>query len=81
MLKRVLVTFENLNEVEQLLNYSQILQNDFGAEVVGIYIKDIRKYEVVPPMAEGIIIDSTNGFAMREWELIEETERKTENYK
>lgn len=72
MLKRVLVTFENLNEVEQLLNYSQILQNDFGAEVVGIYIKDIRKYEVVPPMAEGIIIDSTNGFAMREWELIEE---------
>lgn len=72
MLKRVLVSFENLNEVEQLLNYSQILQNDYGAEVVGIYIKDIRKYEVVPPMAEGIIIDSTNGFAMREWEMIEE---------
>lgn len=72
MLKRILITFENLGDAEQLLNYSDVLTKNYACEVVGIYIKDIRKYEVVPPMAEGMIIDSTNGFAMREWEAIEE---------
>lgn len=72
MLKRILITFENLGDAEQLLKYSDVLTKNYACEVVGIYIKDIRKYEVVPPMAEGMIIDSTNGFAMREWEIIEE---------
>lgn len=72
MLKRILVTFENLSEAEQLLDYAELLSKNYDTQIVGAYIKDIRKYEVVPPMAEGMIIDSTNGFAMREWEAIEE---------
>lgn len=72
MLKRILVTFESLGDVEHLTTYAELFRKNFNAEIVGIYIKDIRKYEVVPPMAEGMIIDSTNGFAMREWEAIEE---------
>lgn len=72
MLKRVLVTFDSLSEVDYLTAYAELIKKTFDVEIFGIYIKDIRKYEVVPPMAEGMIIDSTNGFAMREWELIEE---------
>ena len=79
MLKRILIAFENLGESESLIRYSQIFQEKFDVEVVGIYIKDIRKYEVVPPMAEGIIIDSSNGFAMKEWEAVEE--KKAEEIK
>lgn len=72
MLKRVLVAFENSNEVDQVVNYAQMLSSNYQCQVVGIYIKDIRKYEVVPPMAEGMIIDSSNSFAMREWDILEE---------
>ena len=72
MLKRVLVTFESLADAEYLTTYAELFKKNYRVEISGIYIKDIRKYEVVPPMAEGMIIDSTNGFAMREWEAIEE---------
>lgn len=72
MLKRVLVTFESLADAEHLTTYAELFKKNYSVEISGIYIKDIRKYEVVPPMAEGMIIDSTNGFAMREWEAIEE---------
>ena len=43
MLKRILIAFENLGESESLIRYSQIFQEKFDVEVVGIYIKDIRK--------------------------------------
>lgn len=76
MLKRVLVFFENENDSEYLLRYSQGFSKRFGVELHGLYIKDLRKYEVVPPMVEGLVVDSASSYVMKEWEELEKNRLK-----
>lgn len=71
MLKRALIYFENNNDADFLIKFSKVLSRDFDVEIHGIYIKDLRKYEVVPPMVEGLVVDSANSYVMKEWEALE----------
>ncbi len=77
MLKRVLVFFENDIDSEYLLKYSQGFSKSFGVELHGLYIKDLRKYEVVPPMVEGLVVDSASSYVMKEWEELENNRLKS----
>ncbi len=77
MLKRVLVFFENDIDSEYLLKYSQGFSKRFGVELHGLYIKDLRKYEVVPPMVEGLVVDSASSYVMKEREELENNRLKT----
>jgi len=71
MLKRALIYFENNSDAEYLLRFAKGFSKEFDVEIHGIYIKDLRKYEVVPPMVEGLVVDSANSYVMKEWEALE----------
>lgn len=71
MLKRILVYFENDNDSDYLIQFSKDIKKELNVEVHGIYVKDLRKYEVVPPMVEGLVVDSASSYVMKEWEELE----------
>lgn len=71
MLNRVLIYFNNEENVNYLLNYGKLLEEKYGAEIVGLYVKDIRKYEVAPVSLEGMMVDSSSTYLIDEWEKIE----------
>ena len=72
MLNRILVYFGNESEAKGLMDYAEILQKKYDVEVDGIYIKDVRKYEVLPPSIEGLLVDnSSSSYLLKEWEKVE----------
>ena len=72
MLKRILVYFGSESEAKGLMDYAEILQKKYDVEVDGIYIKDVRKYEVLPPSIEGLLVDnSSSSYLLKEWEKVE----------
>lgn len=71
MLKRVLVYFENDIDAEYLIDYAKGFGQKFDVDIHGLYIKDLRKYEVVPPMVEGLVVDSASTYVMKEWDELE----------
>ena len=72
MLNRILVYFGSESEAKSLLDYAEVLQRKYDVEVDGIYIKDIRKYEVLPPSIEGFLVDnSSSSYLLQEWEKAE----------
>lgn len=72
MLNRILVYFGSESEAKSLLDYAEILQKRYNVEVDGVYIKDIRKYEVIPPSIEGFLVDnSSSSYLLKEWEKAE----------
>ncbi|MCK5779506.1 MAG: hypothetical protein KAH04_00690 [Psychrilyobacter sp.] len=72
MLNRILILFGNETEKSNLLKTGQHLQKKYGADVYGLYIKDIRKYEILPPTVEGLVVDNSSNFLIREWEKSED---------
>lgn len=72
MLNRVLVYFSAEEEVEYLINFVDVLKEKYeNIEIAGIYVKDVSKYDVIPPMVEGLVIDSTNNYILSEWNELE----------
>ncbi len=71
MLNRVLIYFKNEANVENLLEYGKLLEEKYGTEIVGLYVKDIRKYELAPVSLEGMMVDSSSTYLIEEWEKIE----------
>ncbi len=72
MLNRILVYFGSESEAKSLLDYAEVLQRKYDVEVDGIYIKDVRKYEVLPPSIEGFLVDnSSSSYLLQEWEKAE----------
>ena len=71
MLNRVLIYFNNEENVNYLLDYGKLLEEKYGVEIVGLYVKDIRKYEVAPVSLEGMMVDSSSAYLIEEWEKIE----------
>ena len=74
MLNRILILFGNELDKNNLLKTGQHLKEKYGAEVYGLYIRDIRKYEVLPPTVEGLVVDNSANFLIREWEKSENTQ-------
>jgi hypothetical protein len=72
MLNRILLLFENEVDKTNLLKTGKHLHDKYGAEVCGLYIKDIRKYEVLPPTLEGLVVDNSASILIKEWEKSEE---------
>ena len=71
MLNRILLLFGNEIDKNNLLKTGKHLQKKYGTEVYGLYIRDIRKYEVLPPTVEGLVVDNSANFLIREWEKSE----------
>jgi hydrogenase small subunit len=71
MLNRILLLFGNEMDKNNLLKTGKHLQDKYGTEVYGLYIRDIRKYEVLPPTVEGLVVDNSANFLIREWEKSE----------
>jgi len=71
MLNRILILFGNELDKNNLLKTGQHLKEKYGTEVYGLYIRDIRKYEVLPPTVEGLVVDNSANFLIREWEKSE----------
>ncbi|TDT69807.1 hypothetical protein EV215_1348 [Hypnocyclicus thermotrophus] len=77
MLNRVLVYFSSEEEVDYLLSFMEVLKKKYkNIEITGIYVKDISKYDVIPPMVEGLVIDSTNNYILSEWNELEQKHEK-----
>lgn len=71
MLKRVLIYLNYEDGIENVLNYAKMLEEKYNAEIYAVYVKDIRKYELITPSIEGLIIDGSSNSIMSEWEKIE----------
>lgn len=71
MINRILINFYGEEEVKDLCKFTQHISQKYRAEVSGIYVKDMREYELMPPAVEGIIIDGLSNNTIRECEEAE----------
>ena len=71
MVNKVLLYLQGEEGLESLLAYAGMLKEKYGIKVGGIYVKDIRRYEMITPAVEGVVVDSAAGYAFSEWEHIE----------
>lgn len=71
MLKRVLIYFKDETNVNSLLKYANKLKEIYNIEYDGVYIKDLKKNEILPPTMEGLIVDNSVNNLINEWETIE----------
>jgi hypothetical protein len=74
MLNRILLLFGSEIDKNNLLKTGKHLQEKYGTEVYGLYIRDIRKYEILPPTVEGLVVDNSANFLIKEWEKSENTQ-------
>ena len=71
MLRRVLILFGNELNTEQLLETGKRLKSRYNCEVKGLYVKDVRKHEIIPPSVEGLVIDPSSRYIVEEWDRFE----------
>lgn len=76
MIKKILVYFQSSEGMDNILEYAKLLEEKYNAQIGGIYVKDVRKYEIITPAVEGVVVDSAAGYAFSEWEKIEEKAAK-----
>ncbi len=68
MIKRVLLNFYEVNDVDAVCSFTKKIAEKFKIDICGMYVKDIRKYEVTAPSIEGIAVEVSNEYALKEWE-------------
>lgn len=71
MLRRVLILFGNELNTKKLLEAGEYLKNRYSCEVKGLYVKDVRKHEIIPPSVEGLIVDTSSKYLVEEWDRFE----------
>ena len=71
MLRRVLILFGNELNTKQLLETGKILKERYKCDVKGLYVKDVRKHEIIPPSVEGLVIDPSSRYIVEEWDRFE----------
>jgi hypothetical protein len=72
MVKRVLVYFKNEKCTDILLKFLESFSKKYNCQIDGIYIKDIRKHDIIPAAAEGMFVDFSTNYILKEWEKYEE---------
>jgi hypothetical protein len=72
MLRRVLILFGNELNTENLLKTGTVLKEKYGCEIRGLYVKDLRKHEIIPPSVEGLVVDPSSRYIVEEWEKFED---------
>ncbi len=85
MLNRILILFGNEVDKNNLLKTGLHLKEKYGTEVYGLYIRDVRKYEVLPPTVDGLVVDNSANLLIKEWEKseniqVEELQKIFKNY-
>lgn len=71
MLRRVLMLFGNEFNTKELLDTGKFLKDRYGCEIKALYVKDIRKHEIIPPSVEGLVIDPSSRYIVEEWDRFE----------
>lgn len=75
-MKKVLVVFEEWSKKNVLIDSAIFFKDNFGYEIVPLYIKDIRREDMIPPTMDGMIVNLNNNSFSEEREALEELELK-----
>lgn len=75
-MKRVLVVFKEGCKKDVLIESAIFLRESFGYEILPLYIKDIRRDEIIPATMDGIIVNLGNNFFSQEREALEDEDIK-----
>ncbi|BDU51346.1 hypothetical protein [Haliovirga abyssi] len=71
MFNKIVLFFRNEEGSESLINYGKKLQEKYKLRVEGLYVKDVNKYDIIPAGVEGMIMDTSSNYIIKEWEEIE----------
>ncbi|MEI6856143.1 hypothetical protein [Psychrilyobacter sp.] len=74
MLNRVLILLESESDIDNLLRSGQYFKEKYGAEIYGLHIKDMKKYDPSSKAVEGIGVGNSANFFIREWKKLENEE-------
>jgi len=73
-MKKVLVVFNEGSKKNILVESALFFKNRFGYEVIPLYIKDVRRDEILPATMDGMIINLSNNSFTEERVALEEME-------
>ncbi|MGL4653349.1 hypothetical protein [Cetobacterium sp.] len=73
-MKKVLVVFNEGSKKNILIESAIFFKERFGYEIVPLYIKDVRRDEIVPATMDGMIVNLSNNSFVQERDALEEQE-------
>lgn len=71
MFNKIVLFFRNEEGAEALINYGKKIQEKYKVRVEGLYVKDMSKYDIIPAGVEGMIMDTSSNYIIKEWEKTE----------
>lgn len=75
-MKKVLVVFGEGSKKNILIDSAIFFKEKFGYEIVPLYIKDVRRDEIIPATMDGMIVNLSNNSFSQERDALEEEEVK-----
>lgn len=75
-MKKVLVVFGEGSVENVLIDSAIFFRDKFGYEIVPLYVKDVRRDEVIPATMDGMIVNLSNNSFSQERDAFEEEEVK-----
>ena len=75
-MKKVLVVFGEGSKKNILIDSAIFFKEKFGYEIVPLYIKDVRRDEIIPATMDGMIVNLSNNSFSQERDAFEEEEVK-----
>lgn len=68
MLNRILILFGNEGDKTNLLEAGKYFNEKYKSEIWGLHIEDLRKFEIVPTSAEGLVADNGTNYLVKKWQ-------------
>lgn len=75
-MKKVLVVFGEGSKKNVLIDSAIFFKEKFGYEIVPLYVKDVRRDEIIPATMDGMIVNLSNNSFSQERDAFEEEEVK-----
>ncbi|MGL5949828.1 MAG: hypothetical protein ACRCZH_00240, partial [Cetobacterium sp.] len=69
---KALLLFGDELDRKALLESGKYLRDNFGFELVPLYIRDIKRSEAVPYAPDGMILDDMSSVTIEQWKLFED---------
>ena len=73
-MKKVLVVFGESSEKNVLIDSAIFFKEKFGYEIIPLYIRDVRRDEIIPATMDGMIVNLSNNSFTQERDALEEEE-------
>ena len=73
-MRRLLLLFSCEMDREDLIESAVFLKEKFQFDILPLYIRDIRRDEVVPMSVEGMVLDPGNDLMVEQWKDFEDME-------